>query len=391
MFKNVSPNHEYIDILQDNIIDRLNKLRSSDLKIAFYYDYVDTSTFRYRVHNVIQVIDKFLPECSASWFCYADGIHLNRVSELADIILICRARYSDKIERFINRAKQLNKVVVYDVDDLVVDIKYAGLIIESLDVNKDQDESWASWFGYISRLSAVMNMCDRVTVTNEYLSNCISETSNVDIRILPNFLNMEQESVSDKIFNTKLTTNFDRTEKLHIGYFSGSPSHNKDFAVVADSLAKIMSCDENIHLNLVGYISPGLELVPFENRIKRYPMHDYVNLQALIGSTEINIIPLQDNRFTNCKSNLKFFEAAVVGTNSIATPTYAFANSIDHGQTGILSKSYEWEDHLMNMIHNISSNKSEYIEMATRARDYALFKYSYSVQADIIRSTIINS
>ena len=46
--------------------------------------------------------------------------------------------------------------------------------------------------------------------------------------------------------------------------------------------------------------------------------------------------------FTNCKSELKYFEAAVVGTVTIASPTFTFARAIDDGKNGFIANSYDW-------------------------------------------------
>ena len=65
-----------------------------------------------------------------------------------------------------------------------------------------------------------------------------------------------------------------------------------------------------------------------------------MNLQRLIAEVEINISPLQNNLFTNCKSELKYFEAAIAGTITVATPTYAFSRAIVDGENGFLAKAY---------------------------------------------------
>ena len=75
----------------------------------------------------------------------------------------------------------------------------------------------------------------------------------------------------------------------------------------------------------------------YRDRIEFYPLQDFMNFQRLIAEVEINIAPLQDNTFTNCKSELKFFEAAICGTLTLATPTFSFRNSIVHGTTGFFS------------------------------------------------------
>ncbi len=54
------------------------------------------------------------------------------------------------------------------------------------------------------------------------------------------------------------------------------------------------------------------EMQPFieEGRITFAPFVDFVELQRLIAEVDVNIFPLVQNTFTNCKSQLKFFEAA---------------------------------------------------------------------------------
>jgi len=84
------------------------------------------------------------------------------------------------------------------------------------------------------------------------------------------------------------------------------------------------------------------DLRDYRSRVEFVPFQDFINLQAVIGATEVNIVPLQDNPFTNCKSELKYFEAAVVGTVTIASPIYSFASAIDDGANGYLANSYEW-------------------------------------------------
>jgi glycosyltransferase involved in cell wall biosynthesis len=127
---------------------------------------------------------------------------------------------------------------------------------------------------------------------------------------------------------------------------------------------------------LAGYIEPEHALSPFASRIQQVPFTDYVNLQRWIGSVDFNLVPLQNNIFTNCKSELKYFEAAAVGTPSIASPTYTYANAIDDGVNGRLAKAHEWTEVIMAAIHE----KDRYPEMASKAHDHALTHYAWDRQ-----------
>ncbi|MBO7718339.1 glycosyltransferase, partial [Candidatus Saccharibacteria bacterium] len=77
------------------------------------------------------------------------------------------------------------------------------------------------------------------------------------------------------------------------------------------------------------------------------------------------------NDFTNCKSELKFFEAGAVETTTIASPTYAFLKAIENGKNGFLARPGEWYDKLEYLYKHPEENKT----IAKQARKYALKHY----------------
>ncbi len=115
-----------------------------------------------------------------------------------------------------------------------------------------------------------------------------------------------------------------------------------------------------------------------------HAFRDFVNLQTLIGTTEINLVPLQDNAFTNCKSDLKYFEAGIVGSVSIASPTQVLRRSIDDGVTGYLANTFDWQDR----IRRITDALDDYGEMARASRDHVRRTYHWSAQAPTIERVL---
>ena len=166
----------------------------------------------------------------------------------------------------------------------------------------------------------------------------------------------------------------------HLGYFSGSPSHNRDFAMVAPVLQILLEEDDSLGVVVVGYIEPGAGLEKFGSRVKRFPFQDYVNLQKLIARVEYNLMPLQYNVFTNCKSELKYFDAAVVGTLSVASPTHTYSGAIQHGNNGFLAQAHEWLDVLRQAL----ALRDQYRPMAERARATARQRYAWTGQRPVI-------
>jgi len=118
------------------------------------------------------------------------------------------------------------------------------------------------------------------------------------------------------------------------------------------------------------------------------PLQDFANLQREIGAVEVNLVPLQDNPFTNCKSELKWFEAAVVGTLTVASPTYAYSRIIDHGGNGWLAWSYTWETVLRDVLRDVDAHRAM---LAPRARQEAQARYGWDRHGAIIEAALFGA
>jgi glycosyltransferase involved in cell wall biosynthesis len=387
MFTVNEAEHPYKDPWNIPFEKRYSDLCDGSRRVAYFYERPDTSTFRYRVYNMIQVLRTFGDDVGASFFYNDDRDNLDHVINAADVIVICRARYNDHINYMVTRAHAQNKRVLFDVDDLVFNTDYTHLILRTLDQNIDASETWDHWFGWIGRIGATLKMCDGVIATNDYLATRLTEFSGLKAEVVPNFLNREQLELSDRIYKKKLDTNFARNDTIDIGYFSGTPTHNRDFAVVAKSLVKVLHDDPRVRLVVVGFLEPKSGLEKYADRIKTFPLQDFMNLQRLMSLVEINIVPLQDNGFTNCKSELKYFEAAAVGTLSIATPIHSYASAITNGDNGYLSGSSEWYDQIMTMIGRLD----EYKTMAASAHRHSMDNYAWFNQLSRIENAVFGA
>jgi len=384
MFLISQTTHPYQDPWNIPFETRFRDLCSGQRRVAYFYERPDTSTFRYRVYNMIQVLRELGDNIGAGFFGNDDKDRLNQVVDAADVIVICRARYNNHINQMIMRAKAQGKRVIFDVDDLVFNTDYAHLILRTLDQNIEASETWDHWFGWIGRIGATLRMCDATIATNTYLAERLTEYSGLPASVIPNFLNKEQLSVSDPIFAEKRDKGFRRTGDIHIGYFSGTPTHNHDFAMVAKALATIMKEDLRVKLLVVGFLEMKGGLESFADRIEYYPLHDFMNLQRLMSLVEINIVPLLDNGFTNCKSELKYFEAAAVGTLTIATPIHSYASAITSGQNGYLANSSGWLDAIRCLIDKLD----QYPLMADVAHAHAMQQYGWFNQLERIETAV---
>lgn len=362
---------------------RLAALARARRRVAYFYERADNSTFRYRVYNMVRALNEggAAGDGIGAGYFFHDDLHaLDRISALADQLVLCRVRFDDRVGRLIAAFRRLGKPVLFDIDDHVFDHRLVPLLVQTLDLDPDDPRVWDDWFAYTSRLGTTLRECDGAIATTQVLAGHMAAFSGRPVHVVPNFLNDEQLAISDRLFEAVRTQPLGADGLVHLGYFSGSPSHNKDFAIVAPALEALLADDPRLGVTVVGYIEPGPGLARFGSRVVKFPFQDYVNLQRLIAAVEFNLMPLQHNEFTCAKSELKYFDAAVVGTVSIASPTTTYAAAIRHGDTGWLAQAHEWQ----RVIRQALDARDDYAAMTGRAREHARATFTPQAQRPAI-------
>lgn len=364
---------------------RLAMLTRSSRRIAYFYEAANNSTFRYRAYNMAQVLNSDASHgVSASYFFLSDYASFDEIADHADTLVICRSRYGAELSHLVAKFRARQRRILFDIDDLVFDPRYTHLLVKTLGLNCYGDRVWDEWFAMTSRLGTALQLCDGAITTNSFLAEKISSYSGLSAQVVPNFLNQEQMEVSDRIYAQRAATRFIRSEKVTLGYFSGSPSHRLDYAIVEQALADLMTSDEGIDLVVVGYIEPTEAIAQLEHRIHKVPFQDYVNLQRIIGSVDFNLMPLQSNVFTDCKSELKYFDAAAVGTVSIASPSFTYRAVVDHGVNGYLAKAHEWREVMADAI----ARHGQHAELIAQARTIAETRFTWNAQRAAIMGAL---
>jgi glycosyltransferase involved in cell wall biosynthesis len=389
VFLNVPPPIEYVEPWLSSYDDRLRQMMAQQRRIAYFYEHPDSSTFRYRAFNPgVTLAANPGSGNSGAWFDRRDLAADDGFIDTADALVICRTRYDAGVARMVARARARGIPVLFDCDDLIFDTERAHLLVDSLNQNQTDEAVWNDWFALTGRIGATLRLCDSFVTTNDYLARRAREYDpRLRTAVVPNYLNREQQELALSFHRTKRDSDWARDGRIHIGYFSGSPTHVRDFAVAAPAICRLLDSNPCVMLRVVGFLDPSQELMRFRDRIEFYPLQDFLNLQRLIAEVEINIAPLQDNTFTNCKSELKFFEAAISGTLTLATPTFAFRNSIAHGQTGFLVPSYGWDLALQEAVA-IVEDKPRYDAIAEAASEYVQAAYGWDRHAGTISRAV---
>ena len=356
-----------------SIADRLSAIYTSmsfGKKIVMYiYEQADTSTFRYRDYNVMCASRKSDKWYADYFFSNSEEKTILETLKVCDIIVIVRVQWTFFIERLIAEAKVKNKIVLFDCDDLVFDLDSLPILMNTLGFyNNSYQPDYIKWFSYVSRIGLTASKCDGFITTNDYLGRIYKDKFNKDYKIIKNSLNNEQIEASEKALISKKRKMM--YKDFTIGYFSGSPSHTNDFLQVAPEIARFLDTHENSQLQVVGFMDfPEFMKKYIDNgQIRFQPLVDFIHLQELMALVHVNIVPLVNNKFTNCKSELKFFEGAIVDTITVATPTFAYVKTIEHSVNGFLCNPGEWFDTLDKIYYK----KIDCNRLVQSAHEYAI-------------------
>lgn len=312
---------------------------------------------RYRVQHQMEQLRANNIESDEVFYPYLDLEFVRNYR----VFIFFRCPYTDEIGRFIKSAKELNKVVLYDIDDLVIDTKYTDTIkyLETMD-REERD----AYDRHVCSMQSVLRMCDAVITTTERLGEELSHYC-PKVFINRNTASEKMLSLSEKAYQK--TRNSKDTGKVKLGYFSGSITHNDDFILILPAIARIMkeySCTE---LHIVGILDIPKELKEFEGRIIAHPFVEWEDLPQLIASVDINLAPLETSIFNEAKSENKWVEAALVRVVTVASNVGAFQKMIKPDKTGILCNSTEeWYEQLKQLI----TDEKKRTEIANAAYEY---------------------
>ena len=274
-----------------------------------------------------------------------------------------RCPYTDMIGEFIKLAKKLNKKVLFDIDDLVVDTKYTDTIKYLDSMSKEER---ALYDDGVMRMGRTLKLCDAAITTTERLAEELGHYV-PEVFINRNTASEEMCALSKEALKNKTR----KDDHVGIGYFSGSLTHNDDFDLVLPALTKVMEKYPQVQLHVVGELDLPETLQQYKARVVSHPFVDWKKLPSLIAEVDINLAPLEQSIFNEAKSENKWVEAALVKVPTVASNVGAFQRMIVSGETGILCDTEEeWVEQLSRLVED----KKERDRIAENAHRYCTKK-----------------
>jgi glycosyltransferase involved in cell wall biosynthesis len=363
--------------------------RSTDnLRVLFISGEPDTPANLYRVVRHVEAVNA--TGARAFWIPLDEVPARSEDIAVADIIVMWRAAWDERVATAVEAARRGNARVVLDVDDLLVEPqKTRDEIIEDIRLN---GLTKAQAHDHFARLRFTMLAADYCTAPTEELAANVRQFFRPAM-VLPDGYDRATYKVSRRAVRRRRSQKPDGL--VRIGYAGGSRTRQRDFAVAAQAVARVLR--DRSHCRLVLFRSadgavPTLDIREFpelqeiEDRIE---WQNYVPLPQLpekIVLFDVNLAPLETgNAFCEAESESKFLEAALVDVPTIASPTGPFRRAIRHGETGFLADSCEdWYSALLRLIDDPGFRN----RVACAAHRTVLWPYGPFRRADAMLSAL---
>ncbi len=274
----------------------------------------------------------------------------------ADLLLLWRAPMSPHVETMIRLAHEAGTRVAFDIDDLMTRPELARIeIIDGIRTIGTTEDDTRSYFSAMRR---TMDGADFCIATTEELAAEMRRQHDV-VHVLPNSFDEITHRRARYARRHRLEAGDDGHVRL--GYAGGTRTHQRDFALAAPALARVLRARPQARLVLFREADNHRSLLQMEEfpeladvsaQIEWRDMVPLADLPAELARFDISLCPLEaGNPFCEAKSELKYFEAALAGAATLASPTGPYRRAIRDGVTGLLAEGdVQWEEKLLALV-----------------------------------------
>jgi glycosyltransferase involved in cell wall biosynthesis len=325
-----------------------------------YRGYLPAEALRLRGHEV--EVRHYRDPALAELATWADALVLYRVPATSQIL--------DLIREVRRRARPVP--VLFDIDDLIFDPSLMGLVHGLANLPEAERTLW--WRG-VARYRTTMEACDAYVGSTQALCDHATEVTGLPSFRFANGVGRDLARISDREAARPRAAG-----PLRLGYFSGTKTHDADWAVVEPAVLEVLRSRPEVELWVGGLLTTGSELQSFGDRVVRLPMLPWTDLPGRLRDLDVNLAPLViDSQFNEAKSAIKWLEAALVETPTVASATQPFVEAIEVGRTGILASTQgEWVTAIESLLDDPLLRR----RIGTQARREALLRWGPHVQAD---------
>jgi len=286
-----------------------------------------------------------------------------------DIVVLNRMYKHD--EDYLLKAKQSGCKIILDIDDWIElpEYHYKDGIRDSI---------------FEKRILDAIGYADVIWTASEYLKECLKEYHS-NIVYIPNGIDFTQP---------QFIPNKQPQDKYCIGWI-GANNHHLDLKKLKEPFKKLLK-NKNHKLLLGGYNDTSKEYYEFiegiftsdstrhPNQYMRVEWMDIKNYALMYNLMDCALAPLNTDKFSQCKSNLKVLEAGVFSLPIICSNVEPYKEFIEKGL--VLTPKGDWDGVMKSLI----ANPKKGIELGARLHEYVKENYNIKKINELRYNSIIS-
>lgn len=318
-------------------------------KILIVGDFHVPQCIRYRIDQKVEQLEKVGKTVTTlNWQDIAQ--QFNTIA-LHDIVIFYRVPALPRVIKAMAQVNAAGKLSFYEIDDLLFEPIYPPAI--------------GSYGGYVSLetyrgltqgmalFNSAARLCRYGIASSELLSEKLSH-------LVQSKQSLLHRNGLDHLNQFRQQTSRDKAT-IDIFYGSGTQAHNSDFIELAlPALERVLEECPKARLVIVGYLRlPKSFRERFANQLALLPpVKSVQGYWSLLEQADINLAVLHIDAINDCKSELKWFEAACFGIPSIVSGTANYCDVINHGEDAYIADTEdEWYAALNELISNMDQRQ----------------------------------
>lgn len=332
---------------------------------------IQGASCRYRAHLPVEALAT--RGIHATIHAYRDPVLPQRVLE-ADAVIFYRVPATPQVLDLMESIRSAERMIpiIGDVDDLIFDPEIEPLIDSLATLTKAERDLWREG---IHRYRTTFENCDYFIGSTQTVSREATRLLGIPAHTYHNGVSALLAKISEREMAKERTPG-----PLRVGFFSGTKTHDADWASIEPAIARVLDARPEVELWLGGLVVPTAVMDPFKDRIVTLPLVPWQKLPSYLRDVDVCLAPLTGGSiFNEAKSAIKWLEAALVETPTVASPTQPFREVIRNGETGFLASAVdEWTEQILALLDDDALRA----KIGSAARQHALLTLSPAVQGE---------
>lgn len=297
---------------------RASKVFSSR-RVAIIADLAIPQCTMYRVSQKVQILRSIGVNAHVS--DQRDFFRAKTLLQISTAVIFYRCTLEFKsVKLLLDEAQRCGLTILYDIDDpIFCERTYLTNTNIGALQSAERDALLRSSEGFLS----AMKKADVCIASTPALAQLMAEASGRPACLWRNLVSQESIRLAKGRAGDR---NSSDTRPFTIFYGSGSRAHEHDFETMSEAARQFLGDFPDARFKVCGYIDES-RLKGFNpEQIDRLQYSDYGTYLRAVAASDVSLVPLEASEFNSHKSAVRYLDALLVGTKTLASAVGDYVN-----------------------------------------------------------------